>query len=178
MQELLDKILLLKQYCHDYGMKINAGKTKFFVICGTDQDKETIKIDDLIIEQCTKYIYLGSVFTADGSVSSSVAAHAQTRVAHMNKFVSFLNKNNDIPFIVKKRVFDAVLMSTILYGCESWLNADLRPVVKLYNWAIKLLLGVRKTTCNEICYLELGLPPLKDLVRNKQRRFFSRMLWE
>ena len=71
-------------------MRINAGKTKFFVICGSDRDRETIKVEDLIIEQCTKYIYLGSVFTADGSVSSSVAAHAQSRVAHLNKFVSFL----------------------------------------------------------------------------------------
>ena len=159
-------------------MRINAGKTKFFVICGSDRDRETIKVEDLIIEQCTKYIYLGSVFTADGSVSSSVAAHAQSRVVHLNKFVSFLAKNNDIPFSIKKRVFDAVLMSTILYGCESWLDADLRPVVKLYNWAIKLLLGVRKTTCNDTCYLELGLPPLKDLVQSRQRKFFSGMLRE
>ena len=66
-------------------------------------------------------------------------------------------------------------MSTILYRCESWLDADLRPVVKLYNWAIKLLLGVRKTTCNDTCYLELGLPPLQDLVRSRQRKFFSGM---
>ena len=174
-ENILHKISLLKQYCQDYGMKINASKTKFFVICGTDQDREIIEVDDLIIEQCTKYVYLGSVFTADGSVSSSVAAHAQSRVAHLNKFVSFLDKNNDIPFIVKKRVFDAVLMSTILYGCESWLNADLRPIVKLYNWAVKLLLGVRKTTCNDTCYLELGLPPLQDLVRSRQRKFFSGM---
>ena len=66
-------------------------------------------------------------------------------------------------------------MSTILYGCESWLDADLRPVVKLYNWAIKLLLDVRKTTCNDICYLELGLPPLPNLVRSRQKKFFSGM---
>ena len=88
---------------------------------------------------------------------------------------SFLHKNNDIPFIVKKRVFDAALMSAILYGCESWLNADLRPVVKLYDWGLKLLLGVRKTTCNDICYTELGYPPLQDLVRSRQRKFFSKM---
>ena len=47
--------------------------------------------------------------------------------------------------------------------------------MKLYNWAIKLLLGVRKMTCNDTCYLELGLPPLKDLVRSRQRKFFSGM---
>ena len=127
-----------------------------------------------MVESCTRYTYLGSIFTADGFVSSSVAAHAQSRVAHVNKFVSFLHKNNDIPFIVKKRVVDAALMSAILYGCESWLNADLRPVVKLYNWGLKLLLGVRKTTCNDICYTELGYLPLQDLVRSRRESFSLR----
>ena len=52
-ENILHKISLLKQYCHDYGMKINAGKTKFFVICGTDQDRETIEVENLIIEHYT-----------------------------------------------------------------------------------------------------------------------------
>ena len=96
-------------------------------------------------------------------------------MAHINKFVSFLQKNNDIPFIAKKRIFDAALMSAVLYGCESWLNADLRPIARLYNWGLKLLLGVRKTTCNDLCYIESGYPPLRDLVRSKQRKFFAGM---
>ena len=174
-ESIVHKISLLKQYCDTYGMRINVGKTKFFVICGTAHDSRTIELDGLIVEPCTQYVYLGSIFTADGSVSSSVAAHARSRMAHINKFVSFLSKNNDIPFVVKKRVFDAALMSAVLYGCESWLNADLRPIIKLYNWGLKLLLGVRKTTCNDLCYIESGYPPLQDLVRSKQRRFFSRM---
>ena len=63
--------------------------------------------------------------------------------------MSFIKKNNDVPFQVKKKVFDAALMSAVLYGCESWLNADMKPIVKLYNWALKTLLDVRMTTCND-----------------------------
>ena len=98
---------------------------------------------------------MGSTFTSDGSLVSSIRAHAQSKVAHVIKFVSFSNENRDIPFIVKRRVFDAALMSAVLYGCESWLDTDLRPITKLYNWGLKQLLGVRKTTCNDTCYLEL-----------------------
>lgn len=96
-------------------------------------------------------------------MSYVVKAHADAKMVHVNKFISFLKKNNDVPFTVKRRIFDAALMSAILYGCESWLNADLKPIVKLYNWALKQLLGVRMTTCNDVCYLEAGCPPLKDL---------------
>ena len=48
---------------------------------------------------------------------------------------------------------------------------------KLYNWAVKQLLGVRMTTCTDICFVELGLPPLKYLVTSKQRKFFQH-LWK
>ena len=145
------------------------------VIHGTQEDNEAVHVDGLVIERCTRYIYLGSIFTADGSVSASVRAHADAKMPHVMKFISFLRKNNDIPFQVKKRVFDACLMSSILYGCESWLDADLKPVRKLYNWSLKNLLDVRLTTCNDVCYVEAGYPPLHALVKCKQRIFFSKM---
>ena len=118
---------------------------------------------------------MGSPFTCDGAVNSSVKQHAKSKLCHVIKFVSFIKKNNDVPFIVKRRVFDAALMSSLLYGWESWVGADLRPVIKLYNWAIKELLEVRKSTSNIVCYAELGYSSLPDLVRLRQHKFFSKM---
>ena len=63
----------------------------------------------------------------------------------------------------------------MLYGCESWLDGDLKPICKLYNWALKHLLGVRRTTCNDVCYLESGYVPLSAIVKSKQRKFFVNM---
>ena len=123
-------------------------------------------------------MYLGSPFTADGLVSRAVKAHADAVVKHIIKFTSFLSKNNDVPFIVKKRVFDAALMSAVLYGCESWLNADVRPIAKLYHWALKSLLGVRGTTCNDLCYVELGYPTVQAIIKSRQRKFFKKMYSE
>ena len=68
-------------------------------------------------------------------------------------------------------------MSNILHGCESRFNGDLRPIEKLYNWGIKQLLGVRVTTCTEVCHVELGYPPLKAIVLSTQRKLYQR-LWE
>ena len=96
-------------------------------------------------------------------------------MCHTLKFIYFINKNNDIPFNVKFKVFEAALMSTLLYGCESWLSGDIKPVNKQYMWCIKQLLGVRKTTCNDLCLMELGCPPLQALVKSQQRKFFSSM---
>ena len=67
------------------------------------------------------------------------------------------------------------MMSAMLYGCESWMNGDLKPIEKLYRWCIKQLLGVRKTTTNDMCLVELGMPPLRALIKAKQRKFFKKI---
>ncbi len=102
--------------------------------------------------------------------------HIQQPSCHVLKYVSFVTKNNDLTFLVKRRVYKAALMSAVLYGCESWVNGDYKPVTKLYNWALKQMLGVRKTY-NIGCYAEIGLPSLPDLIRLKQHNFFRRM-WQ
>ena len=176
-QGMLRKLSLMKKYCSDYGMIVNQAKTKFMVINGNDADMQPLEMQGMVVEHCNMYVYLGSPFTSDGATSSAVKIQANMKMPHVLKFVSFIKKNNDIPYIVKKRVFEAALMSTLLYGCESWIGADIKPMAKLYNWCLKQLLGVRKFTCNDVCYAESGYPPLKDLIEFKQHTFF-RAMWQ
>ncbi|MPC33875.1 hypothetical protein E2C01_027242 [Portunus trituberculatus] len=53
-------------------MKINNSKTKFFVTNGTQDDKQQMVVDDIVVEACERYEYLGSPFTANGSSSTTV----------------------------------------------------------------------------------------------------------
>ena len=169
------KLGLLKEFCVTHGMKINVSKTKFMVINGNIEDKNDLIIQDMCVKMCKYYVYLGSPFSSDGLTSSSIKINANLRMCQALKFVSFCLKNNDVPFYVKNKVFHAAVMSSILYGCESWLNGNIKPMEKLYNMCIKHLLGVRKNTTNTLCLVELGCPPLKALVAQRQRKFFKRM---
>ena len=69
-------------------------------------------------------------------------------------------------------MFDAALSmsAALLFGCESWLGADLKPVTKLYNWAIKQLLV--RTSVVPRQDIPHSLP---DLLRLRQQRFFKKM---
>ena len=49
-------------------------------------------------------------------------------------------------------------------------------IVKLYNWCLKKLLGVRKPTCNDV-YVESGYLALPDLVKYIQHQFL-RTEWQ
>ena len=100
-----------------------------------------IKLTDITVKMCQLYVYLGSIFTADGSTNSSLRAHANDKKCHLNKLLIFLAKNRDMPFVVKRKVFEAAFSSAILYGAECWLNCDLKPMESIYISAVKALLN-------------------------------------
>ena len=100
-ENMYTKLRILQEYCNEYGMRVSNAKTKFFVINGEIGDNDPFNVDGMVVEHCDSYIYLGSPFTCDGLVSSAVRLHAKNKLCHVLKFISFLKKNNDIPFIVK-----------------------------------------------------------------------------
>ncbi len=156
-------------------MVIHDAKTKFMVVNSDAGDKMPLELvyagQTYMVEWCDS-IYLSSIFTADGRIQNAVKAHAQVKHKHCLKFVSFVGKNKDFPFPVKRKVSLSALMSSILYTSESWVTENLSTVNPLYRMSIKDLLGVRQTTANDISLLEIRLPPLKHWVKQKQLNFF------
>lgn len=78
---------ILQRFCEEFNMVINSSKPKFFVINGDDRDKEPFQMNDLVIEHCTNYVYLGSPFNCDGSVSSAVRVHSKRKLSYVLKYV-------------------------------------------------------------------------------------------
>jgi hypothetical protein len=172
------KLKVALKYCREAGMEINAKKTQFMVINGTASDKETIVIEDVKINNCSQYVYLGAFITQDASLTSAIKAHCSAKQAHVVKFAAFVKKNADFPFVVKQQVFKAALLSAILYSCESWLSPNLSTIPTLYMAALKFLLGVRKTTPNHICLIEAGVSPCKEFIQKRQQTFLRGLIDE
>ena len=175
-KKMIEKIKTMNDFCKRFGMIINMKKTKFMAINGKRDDLANIIVDNLRIQHTEDYTYLGSIFTADGKISSAVKAQMNTKAKEFHKFISFLNKNNDLPFTIKRKVFENAFLPAILYGCESWLSCDLKPVTKMFNQAMKHLLGVRYSTCTDLCLVEAGFQPVDALIRQRQRTTLQR-LW-
>ena len=175
---LMDDTIILatsREKIIENGMEVNAAKTKLMVINGGPMDKISIVMPDFVFKHCTQYMYLGTIFTADGRADSSLQAHLDFKNKELNKLLIFFSTNYDAPFMVKKRVLEAAFMSSILYGCEAWLNVSLKPVEAMYMKAVKALLGVRITTPNHLCLVEAGLKPLKALIWSRQKKFLDKM---
>lgn len=66
-----------------------------------------------------EFVYLGSLITADNSCGKEI--RRQVGIAS-GAFRSLHNlwKSKNVSLLIKLRVLDACVMSTLLYACESW----------------------------------------------------------
>ena len=173
---LLKRYDALVTFCEDYDMMINEDKTKFMVINGTTEDRRSFHRGGLTIKHTDTYIYLGSSFSAKGCIATDIQDHAKLKQKHVHKFNIFCFKNQSMPFSYKKKVFEAVLTTKLIYGSESWFVEDYKVIEVLYMSALKALLGVRKQTPNDVVLTECGVPSLKERVRKRQQAFIKSKL--
>ena len=87
-----------------------------------------------------------------------------------------MEKDPDLPFTIRKRVAEACIFSTILYGCETWRCSDFNKLEPLYMRVVKALLAVRETTCNDLCLIESGVPSLRAAIQEKQQKYMCKKI--
>ena len=149
----LGKVKNLLDFCTISGMKIKESKSKFMAINGKKNDRQDILVTEkeqsLRISSFEEYNSLGCWFTQDGGLSAAIKKHVRDKYKHFVKLISFLSKNQNFPFIVKKKVVDSSLLTDILYGCDSWFG-KYHLVNSLYISVVKHLLGVRQSTLQKV----------------------------
>ena len=117
-----------------------------------------------------------SYITDDVNYRTSINLYVNDKEKHYLKYISFLDKNPDLPFTIKKKVDVACIFSSIMYGCETWFTSDYKKLDTLYMGIIKALLSEKKTTCNDLCLIESGIPSLKAAIQDKQYRYLKVLL--
>ena len=178
-QAAMEKVRILLEFCEASGMKVNTGKTKVMVINGDQEDSHPLEVNNISIDQCDSYTYLGSIYTRDGSCTGAVKKHLQAKMTHVLKFEAFVRQNSDMPFPAKRRVFTAALMSAILYGGESWLSqASCGLASPIYAACVRALLGVRKTTAADLCLAEAELPTSTCRIQEMQYKCLRKLIDE
>lgn len=175
-EKLEQKLNILNTFCQSHGFQINQSKTKFMVIGGSGRDREPIISGRVTIANCDEYHYLGVPFTQDGRMTTSLKTNAKERQKQLLKLAQFLHTNRDYPLKIKRTVLEAAFDASLLYGCESWMDVNTTCMNTIYMKAIKLVLGVRESTPNAICLLEMGVPSLYARIQERQYDFFKKVL--
>ena len=171
---IIKKFEVLMMFCEQYGMMVNELKTNLLVINGNAKDREDFICKGVTVKHAKSYIYLGSPFTEDGKINSILCMHLKSRMADLNKFKIFCKVNVTMPYIYKKKVLQAAIISSLLYGSESWFDAKLKVLEQMYYSALKALLGVRETTRTDVILLETCMPTVKERIRMRTIAFVKK----
>ena len=114
----------------------------------------------ITVKYCKQYLYLGSSITDDSDYKSAIEADISIR-------------NPDLPFLMKKCVTKACVFSSILYRCEC---DDFGRLNSIHISVVKGLLGVCKSTRNNICLVESDFPSLRSAVPIKRQKYLKKKL--
>ena len=102
-----------------------------------------------------------------------MSLHETSSEAQLSKFSIFCAANTNMPYIYKRMVFDAAMTSSLLYSTETWLTNHPKKLIAQYNRAVKCLLGVRKYTSPDLCLIESGIHPVRDVIARRRTKFLE-----
>ena len=115
LQSLMDRF---SQACKDFSLTISLKKTN---VLGQDtEDPPSITIDDYELEVVKEFTYLGSNITNNISLDTEIdrrIGKAATTVSRLNTRVW---TNSKLSTRTKMAVYNACVISTLLYGSETW----------------------------------------------------------
>ena len=116
------------------------------------------------------------VLTSNATITDQMKFHLKSKKTQRLKFAAFLDKNREAPYTVKRTVWQAALLASMMYSCDTWLCSDLRPAESVYNGTLKQLSGVRETTCTDLTLVEAGENGAKHLIRQRQINILESLL--
>ena len=165
----------LMEYCSANYIRLQLKKCAVMCVNGDEEDQQPIEIDDLLLNQTKCEVYLGSGITNSTKLIDDVNADIKNRQISVVKFYAFLRTNHNAPVDVKLKVNDACILTSILYNSETWANANITRLEVVYRRMLRSIIGVGSSTCNEILYIELGVPSIKTKVMMKQFEFWRKV---
>ena len=143
-QELENLIIEMDSASRKHKMEISGEKTKMMTNNPAGIQQE-IKVNNQGLETVSKFKYLGSIISDEGSKPEILSRIAQTMEALSR--LKPLWRNNNLSIATKVRLLRALVLSIFTYACETWtLTAELeRKIQALEMRCFRLILNIKYT---------------------------------
>ena len=160
------------------GLMINASKTE--ILSTSSPDAPTFSINGNQLKNSENFTYLGSNLSFSGDLTNEIQIRinlASSAFGHLSRRV-FGKKN--LMIHTKIVVYNAVVISTILYGCETWVpyRRHIRLLESFHIRRLQLILGLcwwHKVTHSEI-RSSAGNPTIESMLLHRQLRWLGHVI--
>ena len=138
----------------------------------------SLKLAGKALKSVDSFPYLGSTVSADGSTSADVGVRIEKASKAFFSLKNILWRQKQVSLKTKLRVFRAVVLSSLLYGSETWAIAseDLRRLESFLMRCQRSLLGV--STWHRIPNEEIrrrcdGMQTAEEMLRMKRLQWLG-----
>ena len=108
----------LPRACQEFGLTISLKKTE--IMCQDVREAPDIRISDHTLRVVDEFTYLGSTVTSNLSLEPELNKRIGKASTAMAKLTQKVWENNKLTTVTKVAVYRACVLSTLLYGSESW----------------------------------------------------------
>ena len=115
LQRLLDDF---SKACRDFGLTISVKKTE--VMTQNTTSDPSISVNDCILKVVDQFKYLGSTISRNLSLDSEINIRIGKAASAQAKLNERVWENKNLTINTKMRVYRACVLSTLLYGSETW----------------------------------------------------------
>ena len=160
-----------------FGLKINIKKTEvMFQTNSTMTMEEDINVDETVIE----FTYLGSIIASDGHIGAELQKRMSKTIMSFGRLREILWNNHNVSIRVKGKIYRAIILSTLLYGAETW-TVYRRHGKKLHAFMMRHLRSITKIiwqdkVTNINVLKRAGLPSMEDLLIRNNIRWTGHLL--
>ena len=130
-----------------FDLTVNVGKTKV-LIQNTLENEEpivNIQIRGEEVEHVTQFSYLGAVLSAEATSGKDVEKRIQAANVAYGRLGKRVFHNRDLLRTTKLMVYKAVVLTMLLYGCETWTlyKEDLKKLERSHQRKLRAIMNIR-----------------------------------
>ena len=125
--DLTKSLERLSNYAKKWKLKISAKKTKIIVFNKAGKIINVkIRMDDIIIQSCSEYTYLGTIFTPGNSFKKAQIELYKKACRAFFGFSSAVNVQAGAQVSTVRKLFNSLVCPILLYNSEIW-RAFMKP---------------------------------------------------
>jgi hypothetical protein len=175
VESLCGSLERLQDEAAKFGLNISWPKTKIQNL-STDRPVDPVSISGNPVDTVTEYRYLGSTLETGSGSHSEILRRIALAGSVLNSLASVWNQKR-LTLRLKLRLFDALVVSVLLYGSETWiiLQSDANRLNGFYMQSQRRILGIRwyQLISNETVTSMTSLPPITDVIRKRRLALFG-----
>ena len=173
MQQIVDAFSAASK---KFGLQINIKKTEVLFQPGSNhRNEKEVLVDGTALNQVESFTYLGRTISKDGRIDAELVKIMAKASNVFGRLSTRLWNNHHVSTRVKGKIYRAIVISTLLYGAESW-TLYTSQVHKLHAFMMRRLRAIMKITwkdkvTNKEILERANLPSMEDLLIRKNLRW-------